>query len=252
MIEIVPWSPYPEDVRFPFLADSGEIELRGTRPDSTSPYTAGIVLDERSLDCSIPFGYVDGAIVEDQRCFGVPIYRFGDTYTTYEAAEHYKGLIAQMLGAIILEPGLEGDKLFYFNLHEELPSLFIDGLHHDSETNTPDDRAAIVSNLFQTYYSLQSIEYLGNPHNYTGVPIETVPYEALWCPRPKEITVHQGKTPHSIPIMPAGCKVVRRFAQLRVIPFVRDPVERTTVMIDDWYMHPDKALSLMHDEMRST
>ncbi|MCA9323823.1 hypothetical protein KC992_01845 [Candidatus Saccharibacteria bacterium] len=209
MIEVEPWLPYFEDVRYPALTNSGEIALQDFRPDSTSPYTAGIVLDESSLDCTVPFGHVDGTVVENQRCFGVPIYRFGDTYTTYEAAEHYKELIAQMLGAIILEPGLEGDKLFYFNLHEELPSLYTDGMHHDSETNTPDDRAAIVSNLFQTYYSLQSIAHLGNPRTYTGVPIETVPYEALWCPRPKEITVHQGNTPHSVPIMPSGCTAVR-------------------------------------------
>lgn len=247
MIEIEPWQPFEDDVKFPVITSDGSIQEVDKRPSWDSPYTAGVVIDDTPLDNTIPFEEFEGSRSSGFRSVGFPVFNIGGAYLIYEAAEPYVELVEQMVGAINLEAELDSDEIFYFVLNEQPMWGSRDDAHHDGMLNIPSNRAAVVSNLLPTYYFLRSLNrYEPDQEPFYGISTDRIPDDIMWCSRTKEITAHQGRTPHAGPVMPMARDIVRRFAEVRVHTLSTiDPVLKTKIEIDDLYHDPEHALELL-------
>lgn len=245
MLEITPIPPYPEEVRYPHLTSTNVVELQAERPSIFSVHTAGLLLDDDPLDTPIPFQSDEPPEDQNVRSLGFTITQVGDTFHMPNAVAFYDVLVSQMLGALLHEgpPSEELVKNYSFYLEEILLSTtFSEGnVHYDATTSNATDRAALVSNVYPTWYAMQRLNRFEKMAHYTmGLEWPKIPPELIWCPRPKEITVQEGGTPHGTPDFPTGASLTRRLASLRVSTGSLVPFEVSRIEIDgNFYKEED-------------
>jgi hypothetical protein len=250
MAEIEPWKPYEADVTYPTRLASGEIALLAQRSSIFGVHTAGLAIDDAPLDTPFPFEQPvpDDNLFLRSRYLGFVIVRSGDTYHIPDSCRLYGELAAQMLGALYAEGDCEEAVYHDFYFTEEVVGEAVVGdyVHDDSDTNTPDQRVALVSNIFPTHYLMQSLNrYVKGNRRLAGIDYEDAPSDLWWCAKPREITVHQGQTAHARPPFPKGLQLARKSAQLRIIGDNARSYSVNRVEIDDVILTDSDAQSLL-------